>query len=272
MRDDSTSPAVSTARVVRDLNNVLPTGQEIVSVGPDTTAQDALDVMERQGFSQLPVMVENEVFGAFTYRSFAQAVARRGAKVRIDSLTVEHCLEQLEFARPRDPFEDFLDALDRDGAVFVGEDDNLIGIATTDDVLRYLFEVTNIYVLLQEIELAIRDLLRIAAGDVVPPDWMWERVPGHETRRRPEAFEDLAFGDYTAIIEAKTQWDRLSPVLGKRREEVIPRIRETNAVRNVAFHFRRPIRIEEFQGLVSAKKWLLMRVRIAAKLHGAKSA
>jgi predicted transcriptional regulator len=256
------------ARVVRHLNNVLPADQQIVSVGPDEFARDALALMTEHGFSQLPVMEGNVVLGAFSYRSFAQAVVKLGSNAKLDLLTVDHCLDDLHYAKARDPFETVIERLDQDGAVFVGEDENLVGIATTVDVLRYLVEVTNVYVVLQEIELAIRELLRAAAGGPTPPDWMWECVHDHERRARPSSFEELAFGDYTAIVQSRKHWDRLAVVFGKRRESAAEHLRGTNTIRNIAFHFKRPVTVQEYEALIEAKRWLFIRDRVVQSRRG----
>src|SRR4051794_28944151 len=220
------------------LNNVLPERQEIVSVGPDVTVGDALAVMAREGFSQLPIVEGREVLGAFTYRSFALGVARM-KRVDVSDLPVFDFSEQLRFARPRDDFEELVDALDRDGAVFVGDPDRLIGIATTVDVLRYLLGIANVYVLLQEIELALRELLRVAAGRSVPANWMHECLP--DSDGDGPAFEDMSFGDYMLILQSKPHWEKLAVAFGPRRQGVLARLRPVNEVRNVAFHFRRAI-------------------------------
>src|SRR5690242_10624292 len=86
------------------LNNVLPERQEVVSVGADVTVHEALAVMAREGFSQLPIVEGREVLGAFTYRSFALGVARM-KRVDVSDLPVFDFSEQLRFARPRDDFE-----------------------------------------------------------------------------------------------------------------------------------------------------------------------
>src|SRR5437899_1845660 len=58
------------------LNSVLPTDQKIISVLPETPVQEALDLLNTHGFSQLPVMVGQQVLGMFSYRSFSQAVIK----------------------------------------------------------------------------------------------------------------------------------------------------------------------------------------------------
>ena len=241
------------------LNNVLPERQEVVSVGPDATVDEALALMAREGFSQLPIVEGREVLGAFTYRSFALGVARM-ERVQVSDLPVFDFSEQLRFARPRDDFEELIDALDRDGAVFVGDPDRLIGIATTVDVLRYLLGIANVYVLLQEVELALRELLRVAAGGSGPADWMRECLP--DSDGDGPAFEDMSFGDYMLILQAKPHWEKLAVAFGPRRQGVLARLRPANQVRNVAFHFRRTITAADHEMLADARDWLLARLRI----------
>jgi CBS domain-containing protein len=241
------------------LNNVLPERQEVVAVGPDTTVDEALALMAREGFSQLPIVEGREVLGAFTYRSFALGVARMN-RVELSDLPVFDFSERLRFARPRDDFEELIDALDRDGAVFVGDQDRLIGVATTVDVLRYLLGVANVYVLLQEIELALRELLRVASGDSGPADWM------HGCLSKPDgerpAFEEMSFGDYMRILQSKAHWEKLTVAFGPRRQGVLARLRPVNELRNVAFHFRRAITPADHETLADARDWLLARIRI----------
>src|SRR5438552_2101895 len=112
------------------------------------TAGEALDLMEAQKFSQLPIVSQAGVVGVFSYRSFARGVARARGERDIAALPVTEFVEPLRFARTTDAFDDLLDVLDSDDAVLVGSRARLVGIATPMDVLRYLYELANAYVLL----------------------------------------------------------------------------------------------------------------------------
>src|SRR5690348_5698949 len=57
------------------INRVIPVNQEILSVRPDCTARDAVSLMQKHGYSQLPIISEGEVLGVFSFRSFAKATA-----------------------------------------------------------------------------------------------------------------------------------------------------------------------------------------------------
>ena len=48
-------------------SRLVPDAQEVVSVPPDTPVFDALALMKEHDFSQLPVLVEGEVIGVFSY-------------------------------------------------------------------------------------------------------------------------------------------------------------------------------------------------------------
>src|SRR5947199_5609791 len=80
------------------LNSVLPTDQKIISVLPETPVQEALDLLNTYGFSQLPVMVGQQVLGLFSYRSFSQAVIKlsgnhKNQKFNAREMYVDDCLD-----------------------------------------------------------------------------------------------------------------------------------------------------------------------------------
>lgn len=247
--------------VFHRLNSVLPEEQEVVSIDPETAAGRALQIMREHGFSQLPVVSGDIVLGAFSFRSFALSVPPGG---HIDplALPVSEFLEEREFARPQSEFKRITDALDRDGCVFVGSPDGLVAVATTVDVLRYLLSVANVYVLLQEIELALRALLRIVAGSSQPAAWMHESLTRRPEQEQKPQFEEMSFGEYMMILEKKTKWAELETAFGSARPTVIARFRKVNELRNVAFHFKREMTAEDHQALSAAREWLLVRLRI----------
>jgi hypothetical protein len=58
------------------LNSVLPIDQILISVLPETPVHEALALLGKHGFSQLPVIVGQQVLGLFSYRSFSQALIK----------------------------------------------------------------------------------------------------------------------------------------------------------------------------------------------------
>src|SRR5476649_1261831 len=106
------------------LNSVLPIDQEIISVLPETPVQEALDLLGKHGFSQLPVMVNSQVLGLFSYRSFSQAVIKlsgdaKNQKFNPKEMFVEDCIDPPTYARVSDEFRAWFDAIDKQDAVLV---------------------------------------------------------------------------------------------------------------------------------------------------------
>src|SRR5207249_4574852 len=112
-----------------------------------------------------------EVLGVFSFRAFARKAARamleEWTKQRCapGDLQVEDFLEEFEFARVTQEMSRVFDAMDRDNGVLIGTPEHLIGILTPMDFLRYLYRVASPFVMVSEIELALRALIRIAMNE-----------------------------------------------------------------------------------------------------------
>jgi len=61
----------SVTELFHRVNRLLPAEQQIVTVGPQTTAREALRLMKKHGYSQVPVVEGTDVLGVFSYRSFS---------------------------------------------------------------------------------------------------------------------------------------------------------------------------------------------------------
>jgi CBS domain-containing protein len=246
---------------LRSFNRVLPEGQEIIWADPEMSAREALTMMEEHGFSQLPVRSTNgRLIGAFTYRSFARAVARSERENDIASLPVTEFVEQLKCVVTSQPFDELLDELDERDAVFVGTAERLLGVATPMDVLRYLYDVANAYVLLQEIEMALRDLIRSSITDEQLAECAATSLSAAYLKEPiPRTLEDMSFADYKTILARGDTWGLFEGVFGAgTRKRVGSRLNTVNVLRNDAFHFRRKLGIEDHEELRGVRDWLLM--------------
>ena len=162
--DDRNQRAQLAGSILYQVNSVLPDTQQLVTVEPKTPASDALAMMKLHGYSQLPVVQHGTLFGVFSHRSFADGVLELSAdrRLRPEELPVMDFLESLTVVDPKVDIGDVLDRLDLDNAVLVGRLDRLVGVATPMDALRFFVRVTNAFLLVQEIERAIRILLHEA--------------------------------------------------------------------------------------------------------------
>ena len=248
------------------VNSLLPDDQDVVSVPPDASVSKALDLMRQHGFSQLPVMAGNIVIGVFSYRSFALRLAELG-RSDIARLEVDDCLEQLEFVRLSDEVEALFDYLDRDGAVLIGDRERLLAVATSTDLIRYLYTVTHPFVLIQEIELVLRGLVRRAVN---PHDLVAciRRAIGHLYKDNadgpPTELTSLTFGELVRVVVNGANYsDVFARVLGRNRDSALGYLDPIPGLRNDVFHFKRSVSGEDMQMLANARSWLLRKARVA---------
>jgi len=258
------------------VDSLIPEGQEVFCVAPDMPAIEALRVMRERDYSQVPIKMGNEVLGVFSYRSFAAGVVRLSSdRVKPETLPVDEFHEDLTYVGTSDDMERLVGALLTDDAVLVGDRDNLLAILTSSDVLQALFELTNIFLVLQEIEFALRDVIGLSLST----DQFLECVQrslsdlykGREDQL-PKTSDELAFGEYVALFGHSDNWRYFEPVLGSTRDVVRARLAPVNDLRNVALHFKRALLTEEIESLVALRQWLFMKLaRIRAAAKGAKS-
>ena len=262
------SEDVSLTAVVHRLNSVLPENQRMVTVTPETTASEAIQIMRNHGFSQIPVTAGQEVLGLFSYRSFAQKVLALGAEkgsrgTSPGDLTVDECIEKAEFARVTDEFNRLFDSLEKHDAIVVGEPNRLQGIVTAMDVLRYLYGVASPFVMVAEIELALRALIHRAADEVALAECAQIALSStYEPKRPPTELEEMTFHDYVQIIGDGRNWRRFESVFGGDRHRTRTRLEQMNELRNSVFHFRK-VTLEEYESLADHRDWMLRKARTA---------
>jgi CBS domain-containing protein len=261
------APARAAARTFHRVNSLIPEGQSLTAVSPDTPVAEALQLMLDGNFSQLPVVIRGHVVGAFTLRSFARGVLDfQSERVGPLSLSVDEFVERMSLVDVTAELDSILDPLDADGAVLVGSADRLQGIVTGVDALRYLYELAQLFVQIQEIEQAIREVI----GRSVTPEQLAECIATslrdlYEARpdKLPKAVIDLSFGEYATVITDGRNWELFAPILGGDRARVRARLDTVASLRNDVLHFRRELTVDDRRHLLGAREWLSRRLQIA---------
>ncbi len=253
------------------VNRVIPQNQKPLTVPPTCRARDAVDLMRKHGYSQVPVVQDGEVLGVFSFRSFSQ----EAAKATLDALRSQGCapgdlpvdefLEQFEFANVTEEMSRVFDAMDRDSGVLIGTPDKLIGILTPMDFLRYLYQVASPFVMVSEIELALRALIRLALSDAELASAARRCLVGGQgsTREWPETLEEMTFDNYRSLIAHGETWPRFENMFGGTRTRASGKLKEIGAIRNDLFHFKREITVVDHQTLASHRDWLLSKIKQA---------
>ena len=253
------------------INRIIPQNQVLLTVPPDCRASEAVALMQQHGYSQVPVVDNGEVLGVFSFRSFARHAAGTTLeewtrqKCAPGDLRVDDCLEQFQFARVTEEMVSVFDAMDRDNGVLVGTPERLVGVLTPMDFLRYLYQVASPFVMVSEIELALRALIRIAMSQeeiVIAAKRCLSSVYGGEDKV-PTALEDMTFDNYQSLISFGDNWTHFDPVLGGTRTRASGKLKEINAIRNDIFHFKREITLQDHQTLADHRNWLLNKIKQA---------
>jgi predicted transcriptional regulator len=251
------------------INRIIPPDQTVLTIPPNCLVRDAVALMRMHGYSQLPVVKNDEVLGVFSYRSFAQETASSS----LDDLTKQKCapgdlpvdefLEQFEFARVTEEMSRVFDAMDRDNGVLIGAPERLIGILTPMDFLRYLYQVASPFVMVSEIELALRALIRIAltAEQIAAASKRCLASAYGSEDRVPIVLEDMTFDNYQVLVSYGNNWTVFGRVFGGTRIRTSGKLKEIGAIRNDLFHFKREITMGDHQTLANHRNWLLNKIK-----------
>ncbi len=255
------------------VNRLLPDTPPLW-IGPSMLAREALQLMAEHGYSQLPVREGDTVLGLFTYRAFAREVAEMaGSKQDPTLLPVEEFLEheKMVFARLQDEFRGLIDDLDHHDAVLVSGPEDLIAILTPMDVLRYLHGIANAFVLIEEIELSLRLLIRASVGDSVTLAECASQAlkEKYKSGHIPDHLEAMTFDDYVALLRDGRNWPRFEKAFGGTRERWRGRLERVRDLRNDVFHFKRELSVEDHQALGACRNSLLRCCRKVQARRGA---
>jgi predicted transcriptional regulator len=251
------------------INRIIPRDQAVLTVPPNCLVRDAVTLMRKYGYSQVAVIANGEVLGVFSFRSFAQEAAIATLeewtrqKCAPGDLRVDEFLEQFEFARVTEEMSRVFDAMEHDDGVLIGTPEQLIGILSPIDVLRYLHKVASPFVMVAEIELALRALIRAAMSEdqiVAAARRCLALAYGGEDNA-PTTLEEMTFDNYQSLISHGETWKYLEPIFNGTRTRTSAKLKEIGSIRNGLFHFKRELTMQDHQTLASYRNWLLNKIK-----------
>jgi len=254
----------SLAELFHLVRSLVPMDQRVFTGSPDMTVVEAIQIMHQHNFSQLPIIAGDTVLGVFSFRSLASGLLKmEGSTEHLGDLPVDEFVEQFRFVQPSDNWESTLEYLDSDDGVLVGRRDRLEAIVTPMDVLTYLREIANPFVMLAEIELSLRKIIQACvAEDQLQQCIEVSLASKYGEGQAPTKLSDMTFNDYVQIIDHGRNWSHFTVAFGKgmgQRKRTAARLREVRVLRNEIFHFRQQLGPDALQDLTAHRDWLQMK-------------
>lgn len=224
---------------IRSLMIDLP---PLTTVSSTACVREALEKMSANDYSQLPVLEDDRCIGSVTMDSVSKRLVeldRKGGKPRLNEIMdwpVRRFLdEKPRYVGADDDLLNHLEWIIMKGFVIVGEARKPDAVVTNYDLACFLNNKTEAFLLLREMETALRFIIRRrlknegmekALASVKTPDGS-----------RPTALDELTLDGLRQIICMRENWVQFHDIFGD-REKISERLAAVCQLRNEIFHFR----------------------------------
>ena len=135
--------------------------REVVTVGPETTAAEALALCREKGIRHLPVLEGGWLVGMISDRDLRSATPALGDPDRAEALerirVADEMAKEVATVRPEDPIEEAaIEMYERKiGCLPVVDDGDLVGIVTSSDVMRAFVRLVGAHAPGSRVEVAL---------------------------------------------------------------------------------------------------------------------
>jgi len=226
-----------------------------------TSVHDALELMIRHDYSQLPVVTESgKLLGLVSEKSIIKSYFHTGGKVDLMAVEVDHCLEDAyQIGASQDLFK-ALGLLKNVYAVVVVEGEAPIAILTNYDTAHFFRDFSEGLMLVEDIEVSLRHLIEDTFPERVAQEGAFSKAFGPRNAENARDMPDLdrmTFSEIMLVINKN--WPAFEKVLGNPRmfTNVMDPIRE---IRNQLAHFRGRLEIVQRDALLNGWQWLRVRL------------
>jgi predicted transcriptional regulator len=235
--------------------SILPSANKPpITITRDAKLSDAITLMMMHNYSQLPVLGNpKNVAGFITWETIGYGITNGKTSNDVKdylnnkSNILEHDTPLLEAIKT---------VIDKEFVVVQKKDKSIAGIVTIADISTQFLTLTEPFLLLEQIENLIRQLL----DEKFLVDDIKAFCLDEEFDREVEFIDDLTFGQYIRLIEKQENWDKLN--LKIERVPFIKQLDLIRIIRNDIMHFDpEGITNEQKQSLVNMAKFLTELVR-----------
>ena len=201
---------------------------EVVTITRDHTVREAITLMIKHDYSQLPVAQNGRTKGYMvSWRSIGRARNRKQ-----DCDFVRNCMENIRTVAQDAPLFGAVDRIVRNEVVLVIRHNKIVGLVTTSDLSRQYHEYAEPFLLLHEIEDRIRKII----DDRLGADDLQDAGHGANDEREIDGALDLTFGEYARVLQRSENWEKLELTIDQRI--LLKLLDEVRLIRNEVMHFR----------------------------------
>ena len=195
--------------------------------------------MFEKDYTQLGIERNGEVVGIVSYRSISRVMTnlrKLDAEKNLPGRTVEIAIEELEpIVSPDDDLVVLFNLLAENPYALIRDaDDGVLEIVTNYDLLHYLRDSIEPFLLIEDIEISIREVIVEGFSEDLSSELQSFFEDRHE--RTPESITDCSFGHYTPFMQEN--WSHFGEYFEENGDFVGTLINEVSEIRNDVFHFR----------------------------------
>ena len=199
------------------------------SVERDRPLEYATGIMQKNYYSQLPVMDAGNLVSAISWESVGRGLAKASG-----SKLVGDCMVDAEVIPIDAPLLSAVERIKSTMYVLVrGKNGEISGIVTASDIADQFKRLAEQFLAIQEIERRLRRLI----GETFGPEELKKSAQGKRERKRINGPGDLTLGNFCRLLDDRDRWDRLQLKVDD-RERFVSRLESVRTIRNNVMHFR----------------------------------
>jgi CBS domain-containing protein len=211
------------------VSRLLDPRLKLITIGPDAPLEEAVTLMLRHDYSQLPVMTnERDVRGVVSWDSIGPAMTLGQPMPQF----VRECMRPHVEVKDTESLFQVINRIIESSYVLVRNEQRAIsGILTTTDLSQQFQDLAEPFLLIGEIENHIRSLIdgRFTQQELAA-------VRNENDPNRPiESVADLTLGEHIRLIENRENWARLG--LKADRAVFVRELDVVRQLRNDVMHF-----------------------------------
>lgn len=221
---DNNSPKYT----MKSLSILEAANRSPITVTKNSSLKEATTIMMFNNFSQLPVSSgTRNLDGYISWETIGVAI-QNGV---ISDKVKDYMREEVKTLSSDTPLLHAIrNVYKNDFVVVLNKDKTIGGLVTTSDISLQFLTTTEPFLLLEQIENHIRQLL-----DNKFSEEELQEVASYGGKRKVNTIDDLTFGEYISLMENPANWDGLGVSID--RTLFIKWLHETRVIRNGIMHF-----------------------------------